>query len=112
MSGRQQYAAVIEVERGEQVDELVRLAADAEIGLSVYTHREPCTCDSAHGCGACFADAQALIGFTVRSRSTGRTFVVTHTDARDRYPTVEGDGCSAMFDAIVVIAPPKGDDPR
>jgi len=46
MSARQQFSALVEVDRDEQVDELVRLAADAEIGLTVYDSCGACTCDS------------------------------------------------------------------
>jgi hypothetical protein len=35
MSARRQLRALVEVEREEQVDELVRLAANAEVGLTV-----------------------------------------------------------------------------
>lgn len=38
MSARQRFSALLEVDRDEQVDELVRLAANAEIGLTVNTH--------------------------------------------------------------------------
>ncbi|HEY2333626.1 MAG TPA: hypothetical protein VGH58_01290 [Solirubrobacterales bacterium] len=48
MSARQQFSALVEVDRDEQVAELVRLAANAEIGLTVYD-REPCSCDRSRG---------------------------------------------------------------
>jgi hypothetical protein len=35
MSARRRFSALVEVDRDEQVDELVRLAANAEIGLTV-----------------------------------------------------------------------------
>jgi hypothetical protein len=38
MSARRQFSALVEVDRDEQVDELVRLAASAEIGLTLNTH--------------------------------------------------------------------------
>jgi hypothetical protein len=38
MSARRRFSALVEVDRDEQVDELVRLAANAEIGLTVNTH--------------------------------------------------------------------------
>jgi hypothetical protein len=108
MSARRQYSALVEVD----LDELARLAADAEIGLSVYRYREPCTCDSARGCPACFADAEALIDFTVRHRRTGEVFVVTATDAEDGFPSVVGGRCWARLEAVTVLAPPDGEDPR
>ena len=105
MSNRRQFHATVEVDQPEQVDELVRLAADAEIGLSVYTQRQPCSCDGVRGCSACFADAEALIGFAVRSYP-GTFFVVTDTDEKDGYPTVGGDLHWAMLNDVTVVAPP------
>jgi hypothetical protein len=62
--------------------------------------------------GARVADAEALVGFTVRSRFTGNVFVVTEADEKGGYPTVGGVGCWAMLDAVVVIGPPEEGRPR
>lgn len=59
MSARQQLSALVEVDRDEQVDELVRLAANAEIGLTVNTHlsdpegEESDAASSGHSCSNC-----------------------------------------------------------
>jgi hypothetical protein len=62
MSARQRFSALVEVDRDEQVDELVRLAANAEIGLTVNTHPsnpEGEESDAAPGGAACANCTQA-----------------------------------------------------
>jgi len=62
---RTSWPAEVRVDRPEQLDKLVRLAANAEIGLTVYDE-PPCTCSDARGCPQCFDRAEGLIGATVR----------------------------------------------
>jgi hypothetical protein len=59
VSARQRFSALIEVDRDEQVDELVRLAANAEIGLTVNIHPEGEESDPASSGDACANCTQA-----------------------------------------------------
>lgn len=56
----------------------------------------------------CEGWAEALIGFTVRSRFTGSVFVVTGASEENGSRTVRGRDCWAIVDAVTVIAPPEG----
>jgi hypothetical protein len=85
MSARKPISTVIEVDGAGQVEEPGRRCGGPRV-----------------------ADADSLIGFTVRSRFTGNVFVVTEADEKGGYPTVGGGGCWAMLDAVVVIGPPEG----
>jgi hypothetical protein len=77
MSARLQLRALVEVEREEQVDELVRLAANAEVGLTVYS--EPGGEEGDHACANCLAAhgpldncALGVLASVVRDRWEGR----------------------------------------
>lgn len=151
-----EHLAIVRLDRDGQAGELVRLASNAEIGLTVFERgaeptsvdpytirvaaeamvgedkvptevllmllgaygevpaptRPACCCDRVRGCPSCFADAEALIRFTVRSHNRGTVFTVTNTGEKNGYPTVDGEGCWAMLDAVTVVAPPEEDDPR
>lgn len=93
---RTSWPAEVRVDRPEQIDELMRLAANAEIGLTVYD--EPlCTCSDVRGCPQCFDRAEELIGATVRD-SQGREWEVAEAGEEDCFPTVNG-GPGARYSA-------------
>ena len=98
---RASLPAEVRVDRPEQLDELVRLAADAEIGLTVYDE-PPCTCSDARGCPQCFDRAQTLIGATVRDRQSCE-WVVTEVDEKDGFPTVCGEDRWAFLRDVEVV---------
>lgn len=52
-------------------------------------------------------DAANLVGFIVRSRFTGATFVVTYADEKHGRTAVAGGGYWATLDAVTVVAPPQ-----
>jgi len=95
------WPAEVRVDRPEQLDELVRLAADAEIGLAIY-EEPPCTCSDVRGCPQCFDRAQTLIGATVRDRQSCE-WVVTGVDEKDGFPTVCGEDRWAFLRDVEVV---------
>ena len=98
---RTSWTAEVRVDRPEQLDELVRLAAAAEIGLTVY-EEPPCTCSDVRGCPQCFDRAQTLIGATVRDRQSCE-WMVTGVDEKDGFPTVCGEDCWAYLSDLEVL---------
>lgn len=95
------WFAEVRVDRPEQLDELVRLAADAEIGLTVYEDA-PCTCSPSRGCPQCFSRADAMVGKTVRD-GDGHEWKVTDVDEKDGFPTVcDEDRWAYLADVEVV----------
>jgi len=99
---RASWPAEVRVDRPEQLDELVRLAADAEIGLTVFDE-PPCTCSASRGCPQCFARAEEMIGADVRDEQ-GREWQVTDVDEKDGFPTVCSEDRWAFFSDVEVIA--------
>jgi hypothetical protein len=97
--------AEVRVDRPEQLDELVRLAANAEIGLTVYL-QPPCTCDEVHGCPQCFDRAETLVGATVRD-SQGRVWQVTEIGEKDGFPTICGERYWDRPDEVEVLDEPQ-----
>lgn len=93
--------AEVEVDRDEQFDELVRLAADAEIGLAIFDE-PPCTCDKVRGCPQCFHRADALVGATVRDH-LGREWEVEEVGEKDGFPTVCGECYWDRPDEVTVL---------
>ena len=93
--------ALLEVEREEQLDELVRLAADAEIGLTVLD-QPPCACDAMRGCPPCFQRAEGLVGATVRD-SYGREWRVTDVGEKNGFPTICGERYWDRPDEVEVL---------
>jgi hypothetical protein len=70
--------------------------------------RRSASADDARDRPACEGRAEALVGFTVRSRFTGSVFVVTGASEENGCRTVRGRDCWAMVEAVTVIAPPEG----
>ncbi|HKT82435.1 MAG TPA: hypothetical protein VJQ84_01220 [Solirubrobacterales bacterium] len=70
--------------------------------------RRSATADAARDRPGCEGRAEALVGFTVRSRFTGSVFVVTGASEENGCRTIRGRDCWAMVDAVMVIAPPEG----
>jgi hypothetical protein len=97
--------AEVRVDRPEQLEELVRLAADAEIGLAVF-EEPPCTCDEVRGCPQCFDRAEQLIGATVRD-SQGRVWRVTEVGEKDGFPTIGGERYWDRPDDVEVLREPR-----
>lgn len=98
---RSSWSAEVRADRPEQLDELVRLAADAEIGLTVY-EEAPCTCSPSRGCPQCFSRADATVGKTVRD-GDGHEWKVTDVDEKDGFPTVCDDDRWAYLADVEVV---------
>ena len=98
---RTSWPAAVRVERPEQIDELVRLAAAAEIGLTVYDE-PPCTCSDVRGCPQCFDRAERLVGAAVRDEQ-GREWEVTEVDEKDGFPTLAGEDRWAYLSDVEVV---------
>ncbi len=96
LDARTGWPAEVRVDRPEQLDELVRLAANAEIGLTVY-EEAPCTCSPSRGCPQCFDRADALVGATVRD-GDGCEWEVAEAGEEDCFPSVNG-GPGARYSA-------------
>jgi len=69
--------------------------------------REECTCDEINCCPSCRQDAEDLIGFTVRDRDNGRTFIVEEIGDKDGWPTLDGGLSWARSHDVTVLAPPR-----
>ena len=100
--GRTSWPAEVRVDRPAQLDELVRLAANAEIGLTVY-EEAPCTCSPSRGCPQCFSRADAMVGATVRD-GDGHEWKATDVDEKDGFPTLCGEDRWAYLADVEVIA--------
>lgn len=98
---RSSWPAEVRAEGPEQLDELVRLAADAEIGLTVFD-QPPCTCSPSRGCPQCFSCADAMVGRTVRDEH-GREWEVTAVDEKDGLSVVCGAGRWAFLADVEVV---------
>ena len=98
---RTSWPAEVRVDRPEQLDELVGLAANAEIGLTVYDE-PPCTCSPSRGCPQCFYRADAMVGKTVRDEQ-GREWEVTEVDEKDGFPTLAGEDRWAYLSDVEVV---------
>jgi hypothetical protein len=70
--------------------------------------RRSAPADDAGDRPGCDGRAEALVGFTVRSRFTGSIFVVIGASEEKGFRTVRGRDCWAMVEAVTVIAPPEG----